>query len=112
MKTKVIILVVMLGVFFLSSLQADECMEGDCEDGFGCTRDVCYHRNTTQAFCGHLEIRQCSESRSDGCCPGECNAIKYIDCDPDCGNDICEDFYDKETYNTCHQDCPRPEDDD
>lgn len=81
-------------------------LDTDCNDYIACTRDVCYHRNTSQAFCGHIEQIRCSEDRVDGCCPENCNANTDIDCGPVCGNAICENFYDKENHRKCSKDCP------
>jgi hypothetical protein len=78
----------------------------DCSDNILCTADVCYHRNTSQSFCGHIEQTMCSYDKTDGCCPEGCDANHDIDCDPICGNGICEDFYGKENGRKCSLDCP------
>jgi hypothetical protein len=80
-------------------------VHSDCKDNIKCTRDLCFHPNTVYAHCGHEDITVCSKDDSDDCCPHDCNANNDIDCEPVCGNNICEDFYDKEAFVTCHRDC-------
>jgi hypothetical protein len=82
-------------------------LDTDCNDYIACTRDICYHRNSTAAFCGHVELDKCSQEKTDGCCPDGCNAETDMDCDPICGNGVCEDFYSKESFRSCSLDCPR-----
>jgi hypothetical protein len=85
-------------------------LDTDCNDYITCTRDVCYHRNSSASFCGHLELTKCSEENSDGCCPEGCNGNTDIDCEADCGNGICEDVFNKEAHGNCDDDCPPEED--
>jgi hypothetical protein len=81
-------------------------VNSDCKDSNKCTRDLCFHPNTTYAHCGYEEITYCSKDNADDCCPDGCNANTDIDCGPTCGNSICEDFFGKENYGSCHYDCP------
>lgn len=78
----------------------------DCWDDIACTQDICFHPNTSNAHCGHEEKSGCSGDEPDGCCPALCNSNEDIDCPSDCGNGICEDFYDYESYSNCRKDCP------
>ncbi|MDD5182140.1 MAG: hypothetical protein PHC66_03150 [Candidatus Nanoarchaeia archaeon] len=80
-------------------------LDSDCDDKLYCTRDVCYHRNTSASVCGHLELTRCGEDKVDGCCPEGCNGNDDIDCESECGNGICEDLYGKESHRSCDDDC-------
>ena len=80
-------------------------LDSDCTDSDKCTSDICFHPNTIYAHCGHIEKTECGGDNSDGCCPFSCNANEDIDCEPSCGNGICEDLYEKESFATCHWDC-------
>lgn len=79
----------------------------DCKDPYSCTRDICYYPNTSNSYCAHKSIDECSNDISDGCCPAFCNANEDIDCKSECGNGVCEDLYYRESYSSCHLDCPK-----
>lgn len=95
----------------ICSGEAFTCVfDTDCEDNVDCTRNICYHKNTSDSFCGYLEIVKCSEEKSDGCCPTNCNGNNDIDCDYECGNGVCENYYSDETFRRCSLDCTRADD--
>jgi len=75
----------------------------DCNDTNACTYDICYHKGTSNAFCGHPEINVCRDG--DGCCPLGCNGNTDLDCGYECENGICE-WRAGEDYRHCWQDCP------
>lgn len=78
-----------------------ECgADTECDDGDACTEDTCYFMGHVNAYCGHDEIKQCRHD--DGCCPRGCDRITDSDCEPHCGNEVCEPG---ETDETCEDDC-------
>ncbi len=78
-----------------------ECeKDADCADDNVCTEDKCYFAGDIHAYCGHEKIRRCSDI--DGCCPLGCNANNDKDCEPKCGNGICEEGEDEDN---CAEDC-------
>ncbi|MBW2964336.1 hypothetical protein KY363_02655 [Candidatus Woesearchaeota archaeon] len=102
-----------------------ECgSKGECDDKDPCTVDECFYAQHPNAYCGHELIKKCKNN--DGCCAKGCTAETDSDCEPVCGNNICEvgeasescekDCYggtlcgngvcdDGESSSNCHQDC-------
>lgn len=78
--------------------------DNNCNDNNACTVDTCHNSRTTDAYCGHAVIDSCDNN--DGCCPETCNSTNDNDCNPVCGNEICETG---ETYSNCSSDCEEPE---
>ena len=84
----------------------NECIEpkcdtdSDCADAEACTEDKCYFPAHPNAYCGHEPIKRCRNN--DECCPKDCHADNDSDCDPVCGNDVCETG---ETVDGCEKDC-------
>ena len=84
-----------------------ECIEpacdtdSDCADAEACTIDKCYFPAHPNAYCGHEDMDRCRNN--DDCCPGgDCHADNDNDCEPDCGNDVCETGEDEDD---CPKDC-------
>jgi len=78
----------------------------DCQDFNPCTWNICYHRNTSLAYCGYPEKTRCVDD--DGCCPPGCHGENDNDCEWVCGNGICEERV-GETNHNCPEDCPEDE---
>ena len=76
---------------------------GDCDDGNGCTLDICQNPGTSQASC-QSTWAACDLEASDGCCGPDCTAETDIDCT--CGNGFCDGPGFGEDCNTCPEDCP------
>ena len=72
----------------------------ECNDDDPCTKDICQFPEHPNAFCDHENIERCEHG--DDCCPAECSSENDDDCDPVCGNDICEE---DEDYEGCPEDC-------
>jgi hypothetical protein len=78
-----------------------ECgSDGECADDDPCTVDKCYFAQHVNAYCGQEPLKSCRDN--DGCCPKNCNANIDEDCEPDCGNEVCETG---ETVDDCARDC-------
>ncbi len=72
-----------------------ECTaDNECDDAKACTSDSC-----SEGSCLNEPIETCINS--DGCCPRRCNTLTDNDCQPKCGNGLCEEG---ETCE-CWQDC-------
>jgi hypothetical protein len=83
-----------------------ECgSDGDCRDNDSCTVDACYFAQHPNAYCAHELIEKCKNS--DKCCPQGCDANTDSDCEPVCGNHVCEVG---ETEDSCEHDCPQQPD--
>ena len=80
-----------------------ECFsDSDCDDGYDCSIDTCEYAGTKYAYCNHEEVTRRTSTQTDGCCPSWENADTDMDCEPVCGNGICE-FGEMEA--TCKVDC-------
>ncbi|MBU2561925.1 MAG: hypothetical protein KKD17_06525 [Nanoarchaeota archaeon] len=73
---------------------------GDCKDNDSCTVDECFFAQHPNAYCGHEQITNCKNN--DKCCPPRCDANTDTDCEPVCGNHVCEPG---ETSSNCEKDC-------
>ena len=76
--------------------------DSDCDDGYDCSIDTCEYAGTKYAYCNHEEVTRRTSTQTDGCCPSWENADTDMDCEPVCGNGICE-FGEMEA--TCKVDC-------
>lgn len=74
----------------------------ECNDDNACTRDTCEFPMHPNAYCSYEDIEKCKNG--DDCCPADCNAENDNDCEPVCGNDICEE----DENDTCDEDCEEP----
>jgi sugar lactone lactonase YvrE len=72
-----------------------------CDDGEPCTSDTLQDPGTCQARCLFTSID--ARIDGDGCCPAGANANEDSDCDPVCGNAVCEIG----EPETCTPDCRR-----
>lgn len=75
--------------------------DGDCNDKDACTKDTCYFAQHPNAYCAHELPEKCG-GKSDDCCPEGCNAGTDVDCEPVCGNKVCEPG---EATESCEKDC-------
>jgi hypothetical protein len=86
-----------------------ECVsDSDCNDSNLCTWDICYHKNTSNSYCGFPEKTRCVHD--DGCCTEGCNGNEDHDCERECENGVCEVDV-GETHQNCPEDCPDEDDD-
>lgn len=80
---------------------SDSCPQDcpKCFDNITCTSDTFDY---AQQKCVFPAITQCIGG--DGCCPQGCTGLDY-DCEPVCGNGICQSDYNYENCNNCTADC-------
>lgn len=63
----------------LNHCQAPVCINNaSCNDGNGCTSDMCNNANTCTASCSHANITTCINN--DSCCPASCTSANDNDC--------------------------------
>jgi len=72
----------------------------ECQTGDTCNLETLVEPGTCQAHCDVTTITDPADG--DGCCPPRGNAINDDDCDPVCGNGVCEEG---ETTPNCPADC-------